>query len=338
MAQQNRFEFIDKAAAFLLGVPLLIGTILLVLALGSPGSHPYRNRETAIPIAIALIVVGVAGGGGYLTWRIRAERADNLEQRANAGAIRLLPAQRTRSLIQISFALADELMLPPGSCIIPLQRDPITAGQLSKALYAAIRRLQSTGAMAVDPLASRVAAGLVVNFARAGSGQLTASTDLNHAIPISSRRKLRSLIVKKGIPLPALTLTPWATGPVLLGSLLITFGTTIPLAQSLEQHHPIDTTDPSSTTLARFIVRGGFFVLLIASAAILGWIARFIVPAFPGRCRTIGHIAARIPQDRHSPSPESIWTAQQVWEELRPIIARAIGVEPHQVQPGTPCQ
>lgn len=228
MAQGHPSETLDKAAALLLGTPALSGAMLLILALGSPGSVPYRERSTTIPIAVALIVLG-------------------------------------------------------------------------------------------------------------GSGELRMSSDLNHLISFHTRRKLWRSLRQLRIGLPALAVPKWAMSIIFILSLAITFGTTIPLVQYLDEKAPIHTQSTTERTFAEVIVRGGFFGLLLASSIVLTLVFWALFPVFPGSCRTIGHIAAYLPGERPADMPITPWTKELVSSEVHHIIADCLDVPEEQIRPSTPC-
>lgn len=332
----RQFDTADKAAALLLGTPLLAGVILVVLAFGSPGSAPYRDRQTIAPIAVGLIVLGVVGGALYVRWRLRRQRAASLDDMAANGAIRLPKQRRTPRLIQISHALAEQFLLPPASCSLPYAQPTVTAGQVSDAVYTAVRALEDRGQMPFDPESINLAAFLVLDFVKAGSGKLGMTTDLNRAVPMRDRRKVvRSFRDRAAVHVP-LTLPKWALA---LGSLLAvaaTFAITVPLAQGLDRTVSIDTEDSVTRLMARFIVRGGFFGILILFTFALVFLFRLLFPAFPDRCRTIGHLAARLPR-QHTPDAETRWTREQIWAEVRRIIATPLNLDEAQVRFNTPC-
>ena len=336
MSDDDRFEWPDKIAAVLLGTPLVCGVIVLALALGSPGSAPYRDRATTVPVSVGLIVVGVAGSGAYIRWRLRAKRSMQLEAMAATGALRLLPHQRTPVLIRVSHALADELLLPPGSCPIPSRPTPLTAGELSAAVHAAIRRLESDGRVPIDPFMVVVVASVVVDFARAGSGTLGAATDLNDAIPMFGRQRLRRSLRRRGVTLPRWSIPTWALTAVVFAALAVTFGTVVPLAQWLDRAHAIDAGDNVQMLFARIMVRGGFFGLLIVSVVLFALIARWMVPVFPPGCRTVGQLAAGVQRTSPRQSSDPVWDGGTVWEDVRHIVARQLRVDHSQVERSTP--
>ena len=337
MAQGHPSETLDKAAVILLGTPALSGAMLLILALGSPGSVPYRERSTTIPIAVALIVLAGTGGGFYLAWKHRKERRQELDRRANAGAIRLSPDRRTPRLVDISFSLADQFVLPAGSCILPTQTGPVTVSQVCLSVFAGIQKLEAKGQIPFDPSAVKMASLLVVKYARGGSGELRMSSDLNHLISFHTRRKLWRSLRQLRIGLPALAVPKWAMSIIFILSLAIAFGTTIPLVQYLDEKAPIHTQSTTERTFAEVIVRGGFFGLLLASSIVLTLVFWALFPVFPGSCRTIGHIAAYLPGERPADMPITHWTKELVSSEVRRIIADCLDVQEEQIRPSTPC-
>jgi hypothetical protein len=55
----------DRILAIALAAPALSGAVMILLAYGSPGSAPSRNRATVIPVAILLLAFSAVGGAVY---------------------------------------------------------------------------------------------------------------------------------------------------------------------------------------------------------------------------------------------------------------------------------
>ena len=100
--------------------------------------------------------------------------------------------------------------------------------------------------------------------------------------------------------------------------------------------HPVDTENPLMKGLAKIIVRGGFFVLLIGSMLGLGYIFRRAFPAFPPGCRTVGQLGAFLSAKEETGG--EAWTKEAVWCEVRGIVARTLRVRTEDVVASTKCE
>ena len=128
----------------------------------------------------------------------------------------------------------------------------------------------------------------------------------------------------------------WALTAVIFAALGVTFGTVVPLSQWLDRTHAIDTTNNVQRVIARIIVRGGFFVLLMISVVVFALIARWIVPVFPQGCRTVGQLAAGIQRTSPRQSSDPVWDSATVWEAVRRVVARQLRVDQSLVKRSTP--
>jgi hypothetical protein len=340
MADDREFATADKAAAVFLGTPLLAGATMLSLALFFPGTAPYEDRRTIIPVAIGLGFAGAAGSVVYLRWRHRHKQSLILEQRARGGALRLPPRQQTPLMVEISFALANEFLLPPQVCDLSAQPPPITVALIADSVFTAIHDLELEGEMLIDPTGIGTARTFVAQYANTNSRSLQMVTSLADVVSMNRRRTMwRAARERPGGAVPKLAVEPWAIGLALLLSLGVTFGTTIALAQWLDRAHPIQHPNPVFMGIAKFIVRGGFFGLLFVSGLSLILLFPLFFPTFPETCRTIGHLAACIapPESRDESSPSQTWTKELVWAEVRRIVAKAMRLDELQIRSSTVC-
>ena len=337
MVDEGHFKWQDKAAAVLLGTPVLAGSIVLVLAFYSPGSAAYRDRANVAPIAAAAVVVGAVGGGFYLRWRSRRQAEIDLAARAAQGVLRLHPRLRTKRLVDVSVALADEFLLPPQSCDLAMA-PAVTAGAVYQSILALIRRLEAEGRMLIDPNAIAGAQIRLIRFAAAGAHTVGMSTPLADVVPVGRRRALwRDVARDVPVKLPKLVTPRWGIAVAVVVSLAVVFGTTIPLAQWLDREHPVGHVNPLLSAAAKFLVKGGFLLALVVVAYAVGVLIRLPFPAFPPQCRTVGHLAAYAFPPRGRQTPAVPWPEADVWREVQRVVAAASGMDPAQVRPTTAC-
>ena len=337
MADERQLDLADKAAAIFLGTPLLCGSILLVLAFYSPGSAPHRDRAKVVPVAIAAVVAGGAGGALYLRWRHRRKAEADLGALAARGALRLHPRQRTRVLVEISVTLADELLLPPHSAELP-PATLVTAGVIADSVAALIRRLEAQGEMILDAASIDAARQELTRYASAGAAMLHAGTPLDEVIPVLRRHSVRRALARAApVKLPKLAVPRWGIPVATVLSLALVFGTTIPLARWLDREHPVGDINPALAAAAKFMVKGGFLVALAVVMIAALWLLRLVFPSFPDNCRTLGHLGAYLDPPRLRQPPSFIpWTPAMVWQEVQRIVARATRLLPAQVRRSTP--
>jgi uncharacterized protein (DUF2236 family) len=84
-------------------------------------------------------------------------------------------------------------------------------------------------------------------------------------------------------------------------------------------------------------VKGGFLVALVAVMYAVGVLIRLPFPAFPARCRTVGHLAAYVFPPRLRDTPAVPWSEAQVWREVQRIVARAMRLDPAHIRAATAC-
>ena len=335
MGDAKSFDTTDQLAGIFLGTALVAGATILAMALFAPKSLPLENRATVIAISTALVMVGSGGGIAYLRWRSRQQQKDKLNALAQAGALRLGPGEYTQRLVEISFALAEELLLPPACCELRVGSGAITAKSISESVGEAIARLEQQEQMRIAPGSLRATNALVARFTDGPALRMRMDTRLADVVPMRRRREMWLATAKAtAVRVPVLTLPPWGMGIAMVLALAITFGTTIALAQWLDQAHPVRDPSVFVTLVAKLIVRGGFFVILTGCGFVFALLFWKLFPTFPGGCRTVRHLSGYL---NTGTGVRESWNSELVWAEVRRIIAETLRVPESQVRPTTEC-
>jgi hypothetical protein len=341
MRENRQNEAVLQLAALAFGVPLLAGAIMLYMALYARGSAPYEDRARMIPISVGLLIFGVGGTVWFARWLLRRQRRAKLAERAAAGALSLRPDQRTARAVALSFALRDELGLPPAAPgDAPVELGQLSAGELSRWVFDAFRELASHRSLALDPARVRSAIDLVGrqrHARRPADGGVHLSTPLADLIPRRGRRRAwRAFGESAGGRLPPLRLMGWAAALAVILALALTYGIVVPLTQIADRSGVSAGEDAVGRIIARIVVRGGFFVILIGAIIGFGLLFRWWFITFPSGCRTVGHLSIWLAGPPGSPPfAEFNWTPESVWTEVRRIVARSFEVPEDHVQPST---